>query len=167
MGVSIVVAAAANNVIGKDGALPWRLPEDLKHFKRLTMGKPIVMGRLTHESIGRPLPGRRNIVITRQPDYAAEGCEVVTSPAAALDAAADAEETMIIGGGAIYRELLPLAARVYLTRVQTRPEGDVFFPELREEEWQLVEREEFAASGDRRPYDFSFEVWRRLTASSP
>lgn len=161
MGVSIVVAAAANNVIGKDGALPWRLPEDLKHFKRLTMGKPVVMGRLTHESIGRPLPGRRNIVITRQPGYTAEGCEVVASPAAALDAAADAGEIMVIGGGTIYRELLPLVERVYLTRVRTRPEGDVFFPVLREDEWQLVEREEFAASGEARPHDFSFEVWQR------
>lgn len=163
MRVSIVVAAATNNVIGKDGRMPWHLPEDLRHFRELTMGKPIVMGRLTHESIGRALPGRRNLVISRQPAYRADGCEVVSSPAAALTVAADADadEVMVIGGGRIYQQMLPLADGVYLTRVHARPEGDAFFPALNADEWQAVEIEEFPPDAEKRPFGFSFETWKR------
>lgn len=158
--LSIVVAAATNNVIGFRGELPWRLPEDLRRFKALTMGKPIVMGRLTHESIGRALPGRRNIVISRTPRYTAEGCEVVASPTAALDLLGGEEEVMIIGGGRIYQQFLPLVDRVYLTRVHAEPEGDAFFPELDAGDWSIVAFEEYPA-GDDRPVGYSFETLTR------
>lgn len=161
-GISLIVAAAANNVIGLDGAMPWHLTEDLKRFKKLTMGKPIVMGRLTFESIGKALPGRRNIVITRQADYVADGCEVVASPTAALDATADAREVMVIGGGRIYQQFLPLADKVYLTRVHAEPEGDAFFPALDRHEWQVIDFEDHPA-GDDRPLGFSYETLQRVS----
>ena len=138
--ISLVVAAATNGVIGRDGALPWRLSDDLRRFKVLTMGKPIVMGRLTHESIGVPLPGRQNIVITRDADYVAEGCDVVMSPDAALEAAGSADEIMIIGGEQIYKEFLPMADRVYMTRVAAAVDGDARFPELAATEWSQSSR---------------------------
>ena len=144
--ISIIVAASINNVIGVGGELPWRLSSDLKRFKALTMGKPIVMGRLTHESIGRALPGRQNIIITRQADYEAAGCDVVDSPEAAIRAAGDAEEIMVIGGGHIYEEFLPLADRIYLTRVQAIIDGDAFLPELDENSWRPIAREDHAAN---------------------
>lgn len=146
MRISLIAAVANNNVIGNEGALPWHLPEDLKRFKRLTLGKPVVMGRLTHESIGRPLPGRQNIVLTRQPHYVAGGCEVVRSVEAALDAAEGADEVMIIGGGEIYALFLPLAGRIYLTRVDTSVAGDAYFPELEAVHWREVEAERAAAA---------------------
>jgi dihydrofolate reductase len=152
--ISIIVAASTNNVIGVQGALPWKISDDLKRFKKLTMGKPIVMGRLTWESIGRPLPGRQNIVITRQPDFLAEGCDVVDSPAAALRIAGDVEEIMIIGGGQIYDLFLPKAGRLHVTRVHTELEGDAFFPVIDANHWQLVDREAFAAS---EANEFAFE----------
>jgi dihydrofolate reductase len=162
MSISIIVAAATNNVIGKDGSLPWHLPEDLRRFRALTMGKPILMGRLTHEAIGRALPGRRNIVISRQPGYQAEGCEVFASPTLALDAAADAAEVMVIGGGRIYRQMLSVADRIYMTRVHVSPAGDAFFPALEAGQWQILENEEFAAQDDERPLGYSFEVFQRI-----
>jgi len=133
--ISLIVAASANNVIGVNGDLPWRLSADLRRFKELTMGKPIIMGRKTWESIGRPLPGRHNIVITRQADYVAEGCTVVPSTEAAIDAAGDVEEVMIIGGSHIYNAFLPQAERIYLTRVHAEVDGDTWFPDLPESEW--------------------------------
>lgn len=156
----MVVAASTNNVIGADGRLPWRLPDDLKRFKAITMGKPIIMGRLTHESIGRPLPGRQNIVITRQANYVTAGCDVVASPADALRAAGDAGEVLIVGGGEIYRQFLRRAQRIYLTRVHESIGGDAFFPELRDEEWRLVTREDCPA-GDAGTPAFSFQVFER------
>lgn len=158
--VSIVVAASTNNVIGIDGELPWRLPEDLKRFKAITMGKPIIMGRLTHESIGRPLPGRQNIVLTRRADYRVPGCDVVADPQAALQAAADADKVMVIGGGQVYRQFLSQASEIYLTRVHTTTVGDAFFPSLHDAEWVLEQSEEFAADGNRE-HGFSFEFYRR------
>jgi dihydrofolate reductase len=134
--ISLIVAAATNNVIGNDGDLPWRLSDDLKRFKAVTMGKPIVMGRITFESIGRPLPGRQNIVITRQEGFVAGGCDVVRSTAEAVEAAAGADEIMVIGGSQIYAAFLPIADRIYLTRVHTEVEGDAFFPSLDEAEWR-------------------------------
>ena len=143
--ISLIVAASTNNVIGAQGELPWHLSGDLKRFKAITMGKPIVMGRLTYESIGRSLPGRQNIVITRQVDYAAEGCDVVQSVDAAIEAAGNAEEIMIIGGNRIYQEFLPRADRIYLTRVQAEVEGDTFLPELPQDEWCETSRTEYLA----------------------
>lgn len=159
--ISIIVAVSTNNVIGVQGELPWKISDDLKRFKQLTMGKPIVMGRLTWESIGRPLPGRQNIVITRQPDFSVEGCDVVASPVAALDIAGDAEEVMIIGGGQIYDLFLPKAGRLYVTRVHTEIEGDAFFPVIDADSWELVDREGFAAS-DANEFAFEFRTYERV-----
>ena len=160
MMISIIVATSMNNVIGVQGDLPWKISDDLKRFKQLTLGKPIVMGRLTWESIGRPLPGRQNIVLTRQPDFAADGCDVVASPAAALAAAGDAEEIMIIGGGQIYELFLPKASRLHVTRVHTTVDGDAFFPEIDEASWQLVDREPHAAD-DVNQFAFEFRTYER------
>lgn len=158
--ISIIVAASANDVIGVQGELPWRLSADLKRFKELTMGKPIVMGRLTWESIGRPLPGRQNIVITRQADFEATGADVVTTPADALRAAADVDEIMIIGGGQVYDLFLPKASRVYLTRVDAEVEGDAWFPALAESMWELTSSEPHAAD-DSNEYSFEFQTYQR------
>lgn len=136
--ISLIVAAAENGVIGRDGGLPWHLPADLARFKSLTMGKPLVMGRRTFESIGRPLPGRRNIVVTRQADFEAPGCDVVGSIDEAIEAASDADEIMVIGGGDLYRQVLPRADRVYLTRVHVECDGDVRFPELDPRQWSTA-----------------------------
>lgn len=160
MKISIVVAASANNVIGVDGDLPWRLPEDLKKFKSITMGKPMIMGRATYDSIGRALPGRKSIVLTRQPDFAAAGCHIATSVEAALQLAGDAGEVMVIGGGKVYEQFLAMANRVYLTRVDAVVDGDTVFPELDKEEWRLVESQAFPA-GDCRQHGFAFETWDR------
>lgn len=162
--LALVVAASTNNVIGVNGDLPWRLPEDLKRFKAITMGKPIIMGRLTYESIGRPLPGRQNIVISRQPGFSAEGCVVVSDPAAALSAAGGVDIAMIIGGGEIYRLFLRRVQKVFLTRVHTELDGDTFFPELPAKDWTRVETEDFPAS-DGRPIGYSFQVYERVTAA--
>ena len=158
--ISLIVAASTNNVIGTKGDLPWRLSDDLKRFKATTMGKPIIMGRLTWESIGRPLPGRQNIVITRQPGYSAEGCDVVASVDEALEAAGAVPEVMVIGGGDIYRQLLPRASRIYLTRVEAEIEGDTFFPELHESEWEVVSSEAHEAD-EKNAYAFTFITLQR------
>ena len=147
--ISIIVAASTNNVIGKDGGLPWRLPEDLKRFKQVTMGKPMIMGRATWESIGRALPGRQSIVLTRQAGFVAKGCDIATTVEDALQLAGDAEEVMVIGGGHVYQQFLPQAGRVYLTRVNATIEGDTFFPEMDDNLWKVLGRENFPASGER------------------
>ena len=157
MTVTLVVAAANNDVIGSDGDLPWHLPDDLRNFKRITTGKPIVMGRKTHESIGRALPARQNIIVTRDISYEAEGCDVAASPEEALALANGADEVMVIGGGEIYRVFLPLADRVYLTRVHADVDGDTFFPALDDAEWELVSTESHLAD-DR--HAFAFDVMR-------
>jgi dihydrofolate reductase len=164
MRVSIVAAASANNVIGRDGRLPWHISEDLRHFKALTLGHPVIMGRLTWESIGRPLPGRQNIVITSQADFGADGCIVVTSPAEALRAAGDVDEVMVIGGGQIYELFLPITTRIYLTRVEAEIDGDTFFPALDPDEWRLVASETYARDEDRE-YGFSFQTLERIPAA--
>lgn len=158
--ISIIVAASTNNVIGARGALPWRISDDLKRFKALTLGKPVVMGRRTFESIGRPLPGRQNIVITRQADYEAQGCTVVASPADALGAAGQAGEVFIIGGSEIYSLFLPKASRIYLTRVQAYVDGDAFLPDINEQDWQLTETEAHAAN-DVNQFAFEFRIYER------
>ena len=158
--ISLIVAASANQVIGSDGALPWRLPDDLERFKTITMGKPIVMGRKTWESIGRALPGRHNIVLTRNSDFVAEACTIAASADEALAAAGDVDEVMIIGGGQIYEMFLPRADRVYLTRVHADIDGDTRFPDLPDSEWQLVKREARPAD-ERNEFPFAFEVYDR------
>ena len=166
MRLALIVAAAENGVIGRDNQLPWHLPEDLGYFKRVTMGKPIVMGRKTYESIGRPLPGRTNIVITRNPDWQAEGVRALPDMEAALALAEEialidgAEELMVIGGAEIYAAALPLADRIYLTRVHADVDGDAWLPEIDWSQWQELGRERHSAS-DSNPYDYSFLVYGR------
>ena len=138
--ISLVVAMDRNRLIGRDNALPWRLPADLKQFKAITLGKPVIMGRKTYESIGKPLPERHNIVVTRNAAYAAPGCTVVTSVDAALAAAGAAPEVMVIGGAQLYAAFLPRAQRIYLTRVEADFEGDAWFPEWDAQEWHEISR---------------------------
>jgi dihydrofolate reductase len=136
---SLVVAVARNGVIGRDNALPWRLPADLAHFKRVTLGHPIVMGRRTYESIGKPLPGRKNIVVTHDPAYRAPGCTVVHSLDEAWRAAGGADEVCVIGGTTLFEETLPLADVIHLTEVQAEVEGDTWFPPFDRGEWHETE----------------------------
>ena len=163
MTISLIVAAASNDVIGSDGDLPWHLPDDLRNFKRLTIGKPIIMGRKTHASIGRPLPQRRNIVLTRDRDFEAPGCEIVASIDEALAQVADADEVMIIGGGEIYAAFLPMADRVYLTRVYADVAGDTLFAPLDEAEWQLVDSESHEADAEH-AYAFDTMLFERKSS---
>ena len=164
--IAIVVAMAENRVIGRDGGLPWRLPADMARFRSLTMGKPIVMGRRTHESIGRALDGRRNIVVTRRAGYRAPGCTVAASLEAALEAAADAAEVAVIGGASIYEMALPVADRVHLTLVHASIDGDVRFPHIEPADWREVSRLERGADARNR-YDVSFiELARSPTGSA-
>jgi len=158
--ITLIVAVADSGVIGRDNGLPWHLPEDLKRFKRLTMGKPMVMGRRTFESIGKPLPGRLNIVVTRDTNYRREGVTVVHDVDGALRAAGDAPEVMVIGGAELFRALLPRAGRIHLTRVHGNIEGDVMWPALDERDWAVVERETHAAD-ERHAYAMTFEVWEK------
>ncbi|MEI8651878.1 type 3 dihydrofolate reductase [Pseudoalteromonas sp. Hal273] len=141
--ISMIAAMANNRVIGLDNKMPWHLPADLQHFKKVTTGKPVIMGRKTFESIGRPLPGRRNIIITRNSEYTAQGIEVVTTPDAALELVATAEEVMIIGGGNIYEQFLPKAERLYLTFIDLDVKGDTQFPDYNKvANWYVKEEQE-------------------------
>ncbi len=133
--LSLIVAVAENGVIGARGALPWRLPDELTHFKRTTLGKPVLMGRRTYESLGRPLPGRANVVLSRDPSFRAHGPLVARDLDEAIGMHAAAPEQFVIGGATLYAEALPRAERIHLTRVHARPSGDVFFPELASGEW--------------------------------
>jgi dihydrofolate reductase len=158
--VTLIVAVADNGVIGRDNALPWHLPEDLKRFKRITMGKPIVMGRKTFESIGRPLPGRLNIVMTRGTDFRREGVTVAHDVNGALRAAGAAKEVMVIGGSDLFRLFLPHATRAQITRVHGDVTGDVYWSALNPAEWRVAQCEEFAAD-ERHEYPMTFESWER------
>jgi dihydrofolate reductase len=160
MRIALIVAMAENRVIGRNNQLPWHIPADLGHFKTLTMGKPIIMGRKTHESIGRPLPGRDNIVITADRLYQAEGCQVVHSIDQALQAAGSCEEAMIIGGANLYRQTLKDAGRLYLTLVKAEPQGDAWFPEIEPQQWREIEREAHKADQNNK-YDYDFVVLDR------
>ncbi|MCZ6771065.1 MAG: dihydrofolate reductase [Proteobacteria bacterium] len=162
MRLSLVVAMDRNRLIGRGGGLPWRLPADLKRFKSITMGKPIIMGRRTHESIGRALPGRRNIVLTRNEQFAAEGCEVFHSLPEVLAALHDVLEVMVVGGAALYVEALPLCARLYLTEVDTDTTGDVYFPEFQCSAWHEVSSEQHVADAEH-AYDYCFRVLDRIS----
>lgn len=158
--ISAIVAAAENNVIGKDNRLLWHLPNDLKFFKQTTLGHTVIMGRKTYESVGKPLPRRRNIVVTRQRDYTVDGAEITHSIQEALDWCTGEDEVFVVGGAAIYTQALPFTERVYLTRVHTSLAGDTFFPDLDSEEWRLVSREDHPAD-DRHAFDYSFLVYER------
>lgn len=162
----LVVAVARNGVIGRDNDLPWRLPKDLAYFKRVTMGHPIIMGRKTFDSIGRPLPGRCNIVVTQQAQWHAEGVEVVHSLTEALDLARakareqGVDQIMLIGGAQLFVPALPMAQRLYLTQVHADVVGDTYFPEFELDDWHEVERENCFAD-DSNPFDYSFVVYNR------
>jgi dihydrofolate reductase len=163
--VSLLVAASTNNVIGKDNKLLWHLPNDMKFFKNTTWGMPVVMGRKTYESLaGDPLPGRFNFVITRNKgwDPRKEKAKVVDSLEAALAAAGqtDCKETFVIGGGEIYAKAMPIADRIYMTRVDAVLEGDTWFPAIDEKEWQMVSHLDFPAD-EKHAYAYSFQVWER------
>lgn len=144
-GLSLIAAMDENRLIGSNNALPWNLPADLAFFKRTTMGKPIVMGRKTFESIGRALPGRRNIVITGNPDFEAPGCDVVDGIEAAMSIASDDEEIMLIGGASLYAQTIAYATRLYITQIHDNFEGDTWFPEFDLREWREENREDFEA----------------------
>jgi len=161
MKLSLVVAMDENRVIGIDEGLPWHLSSDLKYFRDITMGKPIVMGRKTHESIGRPLPGRRNIVVTRNGVFEAPGCDVVTSLEAALKLVDDVPEVMMVGGASLYLDTLPLADHIYMTEVHAEVQGDTWFPEIDPEQWIELSRTAFSAD-ENNEYDYSFVVYERV-----
>ena len=162
MKISMIAAMAHDRVIGKDNQMPWHLPAVLAHFKRVTLGKPVLMGRKTFESIGRPLPGRRNLVISRNPGYQAEGIEVVDSVEAALAllVSSAVEELMVIGGGHLYAEMLPSADRLYLTQIDLAVEGDTRFPAFDDGQWQRIDCESHPAD-EKNPHPYSFETWQR------
>jgi dihydrofolate reductase len=161
--IVLVAAVAENGVIGRDNGMPWRLPGDLKHFKNTTLGKPVIMGRRTFESIGKPLPGRPNIVLTRDATFRADGVEVAGSIDRALSLAArhPAEEIAVIGGGEIYAQALPHASRIYLTEVKASPDGTARFPALDRDEWHEVSRDG-PHRGPNDTYAYSFVVLERL-----
>jgi len=158
--ISLVVAMARNRVIGRNNALPWRLSEDLKRFKATTLGKPILMGRKTFESIGRPLAGRRNIVLTRDPTWRAAGVDVVRSVEEALTLTRGSPELAVIGGAEIYRLTLPHAERIYLTRVEADVAGDTLFPELHSTQWSETEAGAHPAD-ERNQYPVTFLILHR------
>jgi dihydrofolate reductase len=164
MKISLIAALASNRVIGRDGGLPWHLPPDLRRFKRLTLGHTMILGRKTYESIGRALPGRSMVVVTRQADYAVpEGVRVAPSVEEALRLARERDpqgEVFIAGGAELYRLTLPIADRLELTRIEQEFAGDTFFPEFDEADWRLVE-EERHESGESSPFAYSFQTWER------
>ena len=168
--LSMIVATADNNIIGKDNDMPWHLPADLAYFKKVTLGKPIIMGRKTYESIGRPLPGRRNIVISRDENYFAAGVDAVTSVEQALalvdgsDGNETVEEIMVIGGGAIYKHCLPNADRLYVTHIKATIDGDTQFPNYDDGCWEKT-GSELRSSDDKNAYDLDFCVYQRIKSA--
>ena len=160
MRLSLIAALAHNRVIGRDNQLPWRLSADLKHFKALTMGKPVVMGRKTFESIGKPLPGRTNIVLTRDREFQAQGCVVVHDIEQALQVVGDREEAMVMGGANLYQQFLPRADRLYLTEVMTEVAGDAWFPDFDIADWIETERVSYQAD-ENNEYDYDFVILDR------
>ena len=166
MKISLILAMGRNRAIGRDNQLPWHLPADLAHFKATTMGKPILMGRKTWESIGKALPGRLNIVLTRQAAYDADGATVVNSINDAISSCGLADELMVIGGAGVYLAFLPRAQKIYLTLIDEDFDGDTFFPELDEQEWHEEAREDHRAD-DKNPHDYSFRVLRKTAGINP
>lgn len=159
--ISFLVAMDQNRVIGKDNKLPWHLPADLKYFKELTMGHPIIMGRKTYESIGRPLPGRENIVITRKKDYTAEGCTIIhsISEVKELDEKRN-DELFVIGGAEIFEQTFSIADRLYITVIEETFEGDTYFPHFNEDDWGIVSKEK-GVQDERNVYEHYFLVYER------
>lgn len=153
MKISLIVAMACNRVIGRDGQMPWHLSADLQRFKRITLGSPIVMGRKTYEAIGRPLPGRQNLIVSRNADYQAPGCQVFDSTKKALQAAANADEVFVIGGATLYEALLPYADYLYLTVIDKAFAGDTLFPQIDDSTWEEISCEEVT---DDAAVDFSY-----------
>jgi len=159
--LSLIVAHANNRIIGKDNDMPWHLPADLAYFKKTTLGKPVVMGRKTFESIGRPLPGRQNIVISRDVNYNAEGIDTVTSVEQALTKAGDVAEVMVIGGGAIYGHCLHAADRLYITHIDAEIDGDTKFPDYdKENDWSLLSSELYVKD-EKNAFDLNFCIYQR------
>lgn len=161
MRLSIIVAVSQNNVIGKNNKLLWHLPKDLKFFKATTMGKPVILGRKTFDSVGKPLPGRINIVVSRKINLKISGCTVVNSLSLAIKSVENTDEVFIAGGGEIYRQALPIADRIYLTRVLKNFEGDTNFPQLNHSEWKIVSEEKHFAD-EKHDCDFTFTVLDRI-----
>ena len=160
LNVTFVVAHARNRVIGKDNAMPWHLSADLKRFRKITTGHPVVMGRKTFATLARPLPERRNIVLSRDPTFAAAGCEVIHE-LEELHVLVGDEKCMVVGGAEVYRQCLPLCRRIHLTLVQAEPDGDVFFPTLDESEWRREKVGEHPAD-DKNDHAMVFWEWERL-----
>lgn len=159
--LSLIVATAHNNIIGKGNTMPWHLPADLAYFKKMTLGKPVIMGRKTFESIGGPLPNRRNIIITRDPHYQAEGVDIVDSIDKALAVAKGVEEVMVIGGGTIYRHCIEQADRLYVTHIDAQIDGDTYFPDYDTQiDWQQVHCDTYLAD-DKNAYDMKFCTYQR------
>lgn len=165
--IAYVVAMDDNRLIGRENSLPWRLPDDMRWFRDVTLGKPCIMGRKTYDSLPdrfRPLPGRRNIVVTRNREYQAPGAEVVHSVEDALEAAGDAEEVIIVGGADLFRRMMPVVDRLYLTRVHGAAEGDIFFPEYDAAEWREMYRAEHTAD-ERHPWAFTWLILDRIVGN--
>ena len=160
MSLSIIVAISENRVIGRDGDLPWHISEDLRRFKSLTMGCPIIMGRKTYESIGRPLPGRTSVVISTNADYPEKGILLARDFCEALDLVRDASEVFVVGGARIYELALPFVDRIYLTQVYTKIDGDTFFPEIDWSHWDLVEQSPGKRCADDK-FEYSFQTFDR------
>lgn len=158
--LSIIVATDKQGLIGKDNDLPWRLSADLGYFKTVTMGKPLIMGRRTHESIGRPLPGRKNIILTTDRSYQAKGCTVCQTVEQALDECGGAQEAMVMGGASLYEQFLNQADKLYLTLVDAELEGDTWFPSWDEADWRLISRQDHQPD-DNNDYPYSFIVYQR------
>ncbi len=160
MRLSIIVAMDDNQLIGRDNALPWRLPADLGYFKKTTTGKTVLMGRKTYESIGKPLPNRRNVIVSRNSEFKAEGCEVVDSIDAALNLAKDDNEVMVMGGASFYEQMLPSADRLYITRIDGKYDGDAHFPKFNIEEFIEVSRESHSPD-EKNPHTYHFTILDR------
>ncbi len=160
--ISLIVAMANQRVIGYQNQMPWHLPADLRHFKAVTLGKPVIMGRRTFESIGRPLPGRRNIVVSRNAEWSHDGVELVHSLASGLELVSHEDEVMIIGGGQLYKEALPMADRLYLTHIELSVEdADTWFPDYSAYQWNMIDSESHEPD-EKNPYHYRFESLNRI-----
>ena len=159
--ISFVLAAGRNDVIGKANGLPWHLPADLRYFKKVTLGHPIIMGRKTFDSVGKALPGRLNVVVTRSESFAPEGVIVLRSIEEALERDYACDEVFVVGGSEIFRQAMPRANRIYLTRIDHDFEGDTYFPKMNPDEWKLVSREAHEPD-EKNKWPYAFEVWERV-----
>ncbi|MEH7381894.1 dihydrofolate reductase [Bacillus sp. JJ1533] len=159
--ISLLLAMDKNQLIGKDNDLPWRLPADLAYFKRVTMGHPIIMGRKTYDSIGRPLPGRENIIVTRDTSYKAEGCKVIHSIDEIVEMSKETDqELFVIGGAEIFKEILPYSERLYITEIDEEFEGDTYFPVFDKAKWKVISKEK-GIKDEKNPYEYTFLVYEK------